>query len=92
MPLFSCRECGCVENTACANYWDRLYGEQPLLCSECDPGIGQWHGRFPKRSAAGMLIDQEGHLWSAEESLPSHCRVLGVVLASSHDTKGSRDE
>ena len=57
MPLFRCEQCGCVENTALSNYWTRDRDEQfnkieptpPALCSECDPEIGEWHGRFPKR-------------------------------------------
>ena len=65
MPLFRCDKCGCVENTALSNYWMRHKADEHL-CSECDPEIGEWHGRFEKRSADGMLIDQIGHLWSRE--------------------------
>ena len=46
MPVFICENCGCIENTAVSNYWSR--GSGPALCSECDPEIGKWHGRFPK--------------------------------------------
>ena len=53
MPLFKCSKCGCVENTACYNYWMRVHKKEPL-CSECDPEIGKWHGHFPKR------LPQEG--------------------------------
>lgn len=56
MPLFLCTKCGCIENTATSRYWTRRYGDDDLetgsddpLCSECDPKIGKWHGRFPKR-------------------------------------------
>ncbi|MES2320168.1 MAG: hypothetical protein V4631_22045 [Pseudomonadota bacterium] len=79
MSLFPCRECGCVENTACCNYWSRAADEQPLLCSECDPAINAWHGRFAKRSAAGMLVDTSGCLWSVESSVPHHHEILGTV-------------
>ena len=54
MPLFNCTKCGAVENTALSGYWPAYYGRdksvpfQPL-CSKCDPGIGEWHGRFPRR-------------------------------------------
>jgi hypothetical protein len=48
MSLFLCTTCGCVENTACCAYWSRKDMDKPI-CSECDPRIGQWHGRFPKR-------------------------------------------
>jgi hypothetical protein len=75
-----CRQCGCVDNTACAgSYWyNRAYGK-PLVCSEC--GSGTWHGRFAKRSAAGMLVDQDGHLWSTEESLPTNYKIMGEVCS-----------
>lgn len=81
MPLFPCSQCKSVENTAASNYWVAAYseGEKPLLCSECDPAIGKWHGLFPKRSAVGMLIDQHGHLHSKNEKLPSHYRIVGKV-------------
>lgn len=79
MSLFSCRECGCVENTAFCNYWGRKMDGKPLLCSECDPDIKRWHGNFPKHPAAGMLVDQDGNLWTSEQGLPSHYRILGSV-------------
>lgn len=84
MSLYMCRVCGCVENTACANYWcDTSDGKAPV-CSECDPEIGRWHGGFPKRSAVGMLVDQSGHLWSKGQvddgMLPAHYQIMGEVL------------
>ena len=83
MPLFRCCSCGCVENTALSNYWQVAVKEN-ACCSECDPAIGQWHGQFPKRPATGMLIDQNGHLWSRETvevgRLPPSYRIVGEVL------------
>lgn len=83
MPLFKCEECGSVENTACCRYWVRKNDGETLLCSGCDPDIGEWHGRFEKLPADGMLIDQDGHLWSRESvdagQLPKHCRIVGEV-------------
>lgn len=83
MPLFRCEECGCVENTACCNYWMHKNDGEPLLCSECDRVIGEWHGMFTKRTADGMLIDQNGHLWSRESvnagQLPAAYRIVGEV-------------
>ena len=49
MSLFKCEKCGCVENTALSTYW---FSEKKL-CSECDPRIGKWHGRFKKRKWDG---------------------------------------
>ena len=78
MPLFECTKCGCVENTATGDYWTR---PDAPLCSECSDGL--WHDRFPKRSAEGMLIDQNGHLWSQQQvdggGFPSHYRIVGKV-------------
>lgn len=48
MSLFVCEDCGCIENTALSNFWRR--GKGKALCSECDPEIGKWHGRFGKRT------------------------------------------
>jgi hypothetical protein len=52
MPLFECEKCHCVENTALCHYWSRFYNDRTgeALCSECDPSIKKWHGRFPKRN------------------------------------------
>ena len=88
MPLYRCDNCGCVENTAFGNYWSKdnakVWPAEYLgkaLCSECGPPAyvdgtktqyGKWHGRFKKRSADGMLIDQNGHLWPRE-----HFRIVG---------------
>jgi hypothetical protein len=53
MPLFNCTKCGAVENTALSNYWvdqcrrDKSAPFEPR-CSECDPRIGVWHGRFAR--------------------------------------------
>jgi hypothetical protein len=80
MSLFMCRNCGCVDNTAMGNYWWTVHSEhKPPLCTECDPEIGKWHGQFPKRSAAGMFVDQDGHLWHGHEDLPIGYELLGVV-------------
>lgn len=59
------------------------------LCSEHAPttfrdgspndDAGKWHGRFPKRPATGMLVDQEGFLWQTDELLPTHYRIVGVM-------------
>lgn len=65
MSLFKCDQCGCVENTASSRFWFRNFPNSGLngraLCSECDPEIGKWHGRFPRQNAdeAGY-VPQEG--------------------------------
>lgn len=72
MSLFRCEECGCFENTALSNWAMRFFGKTPdgvvppALCSECDPGIGKWHGEWPKQSADGMFVGP-GNLYHAEE-------------------------
>jgi hypothetical protein len=81
MPIFACRECGCIENTALSNFWVRTQLEnKPALCSACDPEINEWHGEFERRSASGMLVDENGHVWGRDENVPRHCKVLGAVL------------
>lgn len=93
MPLFSCAKCQCVENTASANYWQS--DKAAALCSECDPEIGQWHGLFPKKSAVGYLIDQNGFLWAPElvaaGQLPPNYRIVGEVLAHGPDSAPAPD-
>ena len=75
MPSFRCAKCGCIENTALSNFWHGV-----ALCSECDPEIGKWHGRFEKHSADGLLLGEDGFLYSPLESLlPSHTKIVGVV-------------
>lgn len=83
MPLFRCSKCGCVENTAVSNYWTRtirsIKGEKektPPLCSECDPEIGIWHGYFPKHSAVGYLITDQGFLYTKEN------QVMGLISSN----------
>lgn len=75
MSLFACRKCLCVENTACCNYWSASNQESPI-CSECDPDVGVWHGKFPKRSAVGKLVGNDGFLYTEQ---PSHIEILGMV-------------
>ena len=67
MPVFRCEKCGCMENTACCYYWSR--GKGLALCSECDPRIKKWHNRFPKESASGKLLGNDGFLYGSEEGL-----------------------
>jgi hypothetical protein len=52
MPLFECEKCGTVDNTALTNFWMAQRDDKPKLCSECDPEIGKWHGRFPRMTRA----------------------------------------
>src|SRR5262249_46789094 len=81
MPLFPCSQCGGVENTALSNYWVRgldVTPTPPPLCSACDPKIGAWHGEFPRRPAAGMLIGADGFLYApAEVGQFRHVKMIG---------------
>lgn len=52
MPLYECSKCGVVDNTALANFWEAYAHGGPLLCSACDPQIGQWHGKFARETVA----------------------------------------
>lgn len=73
MSLFQCYECGCRENTATCNFWSNMPTEgqwsgveaKPwMLCSACDPEIGQWHDQFPRLYLPkGMFItNKRGNL------------------------------
>jgi len=66
MSIFRCSKCGCAENTAVSHYHTREKNSPPL-CSECDPSIGKWHGRFPKISAE-EYVEKDGFLISKEEA------------------------
>jgi hypothetical protein len=52
VPLYECSKCHAVENTALTNFWMDLNEDRPALCSACDPDIGEWHGKFEKRTMA----------------------------------------
>jgi len=65
MSLFKCDKCGCVENTACSHFWLNKYKGGDALCSECS--TGKWHNRFPKQSAKGYYIDNQGFIYHPEE-------------------------
>jgi hypothetical protein len=62
MPLFPCRKCDCIEDTALCHYWSARLRQTSALCSACDPTIGKWHGEFPKESAQGWIRDRDGFL------------------------------
>ena len=66
MSCFKCSKCGCVENTAVSRYWVRPKGSA-LLCSECDPATGEWHGVFEKRPATGLKLASDGFLYSVQD-------------------------
>lgn len=66
MPLFRCVRCGCVENTALSLHYEHLDDKQ-YLCSECDPGIGRWHGAFEKASAEGWFYDSSHYIYSQDD-------------------------
>lgn len=73
MPLYMCRSCGSVENTALGSYWQQEMvaheAEQPFApkCSACF--TGEWHGKFPRKSAAGMMTDKgERYIYSEQET------------------------
>jgi hypothetical protein len=94
MSLYRCESCGCVENTATGFFYGREDAQWPegyrgrALCSACGPThacdgtpteFGTWHGRFARRSAIGMLIDQRGFLWSPGSELPASVHIVGTV-------------
>jgi hypothetical protein len=63
MPLYRCRRCNVVENTALGTYWHDKRHSLPVLCSEC--GKDKWHGQFPRRTPEelGLVEYNDGFLW-----------------------------
>lgn len=73
MPTYMCSKCGCIENTALSRYWVRNLGnkkkDNPPLCSECDPEIGKWHGRFLKEKVDLTKYEvKEGNILELREN------------------------
>ncbi|HLH92043.1 MAG TPA: hypothetical protein VKX28_26725 [Xanthobacteraceae bacterium] len=82
MPLFMCTKCGCVDNTALAEYWNQ---ERDWLaatanavarprfepqCSQCL--TSRWHGQFPRKLAEGYVSDQRGrYIYTPEQAAGS---------------------
>ena len=82
MPLFACSKCGCVENTALSEYWYQTAVEKvDPLCSACDPEIGEWHGKFDQRSAAGMLWGSGWRIVHPDEVSRRDGKKLKVVTS-----------
>lgn len=81
MSLFRCTVCGCKENSALGDFHGANMDKRPVRCSEC--ATGTWHGRFPKVSAAGMLIDNHGGLWTVDQRIagmvPKAYKIVGTV-------------
>lgn len=70
MPVFKCSQCGVMENTATSNYVMRtMIGKKPPLCSQCDPAIGRWHGRFERKKPKdkGLVIGPDGYVYHPED-------------------------
>ena len=70
MSIYRCSSCGCVENTAVSNYVQRvLLNKLPALCSECDPEIGKWHGRFKrfKPEDENLVEGPDGYLYDPKD-------------------------
>lgn len=50
MSLFACEQCNVVENTALCGFIFED-GHRRLICSQCNPQLGEWHGIFPREDA-----------------------------------------
>jgi len=84
MPLFACKECLCMDNTVgdCSQYWEQEDAGVPdleRLCSECDPAIGKWHGKFQKVSAIGRFIGTDGFCYDKQHPLRISIKLKYVV-------------
>lgn len=79
MSLYRCTKCDVVENTALGGYWLQQMAAhkdaKPFapLCSQCDPEIGRWHGKFPREAISpDWLVDKRGFLWRPNEAKTVH--------------------
>lgn len=65
MPLFRCRTCKTIENTALCRYWQEKMRDPNAEpeCSLCDPNIGAWHDAFPRQPATGYVLASDGFLY-----------------------------
>jgi len=75
MPIFKCEQCGCIENTATSNYWERQLENKSKLCSQCDPEIAQWHGEFERELAAGFKLGADGFLYHPDEIASGYAKT-----------------
>lgn len=48
MSLYACALCNTMDDTLLTNFHLYIRAGKGVLCSACDPEIGEWHGRFPK--------------------------------------------
>jgi len=80
MPVFICNNCGCLENTALSQYaWQKYHKDLKPVCSECDPDIGKWHGKFEKKKPPkGWLIGKDGFIYHPDDSV-KHTKIIGKI-------------
>lgn len=65
--LFRCEVCNCIEDTRLCRYWLLRYSirnpRPKIVCSLCDPQIGEWHGKFDRVEVTDLLqTDVDGFL------------------------------
>lgn len=60
MSLFACEECGIVENTALCGWTPAEDGTgRRLVCSQCNPDMGRWHGIFLRQTPEELGLEQK---------------------------------
>jgi hypothetical protein len=98
MSIFRCTKCGVIDNTAVSGYWSWVHHypegatdvkemvKRPPLCSECNPEIGKWHGRFPKMTpeSEGLVEGPDGFLYHPDDKYLKELRAR-------HEEKKERD-
>jgi hypothetical protein len=75
MSIYRCTRCDVIENTALGGYWmqqleaHKAGTKHEPLCSQCDPSIGEWHGKFPRQGVTPDYVqDARGFLWKPEHA------------------------
>lgn len=60
-----------MDNTALSGYWARQYDDAKAspLCSQCNPDIKKWHGRFERQQKPeGHVVGPDGFVYEKNDS------------------------
>lgn len=77
MSIFRCSKCGYVDNTALTNHYKVLVNGADPLCSECDPDLAKWHGRFKRMTPEELNVVEgpDGYLYDPKDKYLERLRA-----------------